>query len=120
MASYDNKFRLCTSVWRTSGGLFDVEGKAARIADAEARMAAVDFWDDADKAQRLIAEINEVKGQVDRFFELKRELDDAELSLELAQEEGDLELFAEADKTANSLLVDLDSFDLELLLEGPY
>ncbi|MCY0903234.1 MAG: peptide chain release factor 2, partial [Firmicutes bacterium] len=37
-----------------------------------------------------------------------------------AQEEGDLELFAEADKTANSLLVDLDSFDLELLLEGPY
>jgi len=83
-------------------------------------MAAADFWDDADRAQRLIAEINEVKGQVDRFFELRRELDDAQLSLDLAQEEGDLELFAEADKTATSLLGDLDSFDLELLLEGPY
>lgn len=102
------------------GGLFDVAGKKARIEELEGMMAAPDFWDDQERAQKLIAEINGIKDVTGRFDQLFAQLDDLKVTLELAQEEDDRELFAEADLGAKRLEPMLDEFELELLLEGPY
>lgn len=83
-------------------------------------MAAPDFWDDTEKAQKSIGELNGIKDVVDRFDRLFHKLDDLKLTLELSQEENDQELFEEADREAGPLGAELDEFELELLLEGQY
>lgn len=83
-------------------------------------MTAPDFWDDQDRAQTLIAELNELKNVVLRYEGLVAQLDDFKITLDLAQEEDDRELFVEADQGARKLEPALDEFELELLLEGEY
>lgn len=83
-------------------------------------MTAPDFWDDQDRAQTLIAELNILKDVVVRYEGLVAQLDDFKITLDLAQEEDDQELFVEADQGAKKLGPALDEFELELLLEGEY
>ncbi len=83
-------------------------------------MTASDFWDDQEHAQKVIAELNGVKGLTERYTELLNELEDLKVAHELAEEGQDQQLFAEADSGSERLLAELDAFDLELLLDGPY
>lgn len=61
-------------------GLFDLDLKQEMIENFEEKMSAPDFWDDNEKAQALIAEMNAVKGSVDQYAKaaagLRRCLDD--------------------------------------------
>lgn len=86
----------------------------------EIQMTAANFWDDQDKAQKIISEVNALKSVVDKMVEMEQKLDDAEVSLQLAQEENDMELFAEANELAAALKTGLDGFELELMLSGEY
>lgn len=83
-------------------------------------MAAPGFWDDPDKAQAIIAEMNAVKSSVDQYEKLQLEFDDTSMMTELADEEGDDELAAETAASIRSLLAKVDEFELQLLLNQPY
>ena len=83
-------------------------------------MATPDFWDDQNRAQKLISEINGIKDIVGRFDGLEAQLEDLGITFELAQEEDDRELFEEADAGTKQFEPKLDEFELELLLEGVY
>ncbi len=90
------------------------------IANFEEKMAAPDFWNDNEKAQALIAEMNAVKGSVDQYDKLQQEFDDASMMTELADEEGDEELAAETGNSIHKLLDKVNEFELQLLLNQPY
>ena len=66
--------------WRSdsknSGGLFDLDHKQEIIANFEEKMTAPDFWDDNEKAQSVIAELNAVKSVVEQYDKLSGEHDD--------------------------------------------
>lgn len=83
-------------------------------------MAAPDFWDDNDKAQAVIAEMNAVKSSVDSYEQLRQEYEDAGMMAELADEEGDETLAGEIENSIRSLLNKLQEFELQLLLNQPY
>jgi peptide chain release factor 2 len=83
-------------------------------------MSEPSFWDDQSKAQAVISENNGIKGLVERIDELQQEYEDLEVLLELSQEEGDEDTFKEVDKGVRSILTKMESFELELLLNGPY
>ncbi len=102
------------------GGLFDLDLKQEMIANFEEKMSAPDFWDDNEKAQSLIAEMNAVKSSVDEYEKLQQEYDDASMMAELADEEGDESLAAEIAEAVESLTKKLDDFELKLLLSQPY
>jgi peptide chain release factor 2 len=78
------------------------------------------FWDDADAAQRVIAEANSLRSLVERSSRLRERLDDLTVTLALAQEADDRELFAEADTGSDALARELDQYELELMLSEPY
>lgn len=90
------------------------------IANFEVKMAAPDFWDDNDKAQGVIAEMNAVKSSVDSYEQLRQEYEDAGMMAELADEEGDETLAGEIENSVTSLLSKLQEFELQLLLNQPY
>ncbi len=90
------------------------------IANFEEKMSAPDFWDDPEKAQGVISEMNAVKASVDQYEKLQQEYDDTSMMLELADEEGDEELAAESAGTLKALVSKVDEFELQLLLNQPY
>lgn len=83
-------------------------------------MAAPDFWDQNDRAQKVIAELNAVKSVVDSFNSLQTEHDDLTVLLELAEEEQDESMVADIEKGTASLTHKLEQFELQLLLNQPY
>jgi peptide chain release factor 2 len=91
-----------------------------QIADFEEKMSAPGFWDDNDKAQKTIAEANEVKSIVDQFEALAQEFDDLQVLLELAEEENDEDMITEAADSAKIFSRKLENFELQLLLNQPY
>ncbi|AJY74504.1 peptide chain release factor 2 [Paenibacillus beijingensis] len=83
-------------------------------------MTAPDFWDDNDRAQGVIAELNAVKSVVDQYGKLAQEHGDLETMLELAEEEGDEALEAELAEGVAELVRKAGEFELQLLLNQPY
>lgn len=90
------------------------------IANYEEKMAAPDFWDNNDKAQALINEMNAVKSSVDQYNALQQEYDDILVMAELAEEENDEALLEEISESVASLHKKLEDFELQLLLSQPY
>jgi peptide chain release factor 2 len=83
-------------------------------------MSAPDFWDDNERAQKLISEMNAVKSVVDQFQALVQEYEDLQVMAELAVEESDEDMAAEVSGSVAGLSKKLESFELQLLLNHPY
>lgn len=83
-------------------------------------MSAPDFWDDNERAQKLIAEMNAVKSVVEKYQKLQSDCDDLALMQELIEEENDESLIPDWTDGVNQLASALDQFELQLLLNSPY
>lgn len=102
------------------GGLFDLDLKQEMIANFEDKMAAPDFWDDNDRAQSIIAELNAIKTSVDQFAKLETQQQDLEVMIELAEEEQDDDMIGELVQGVEQLKEAVAQFELQLLLNQPY
>lgn len=78
------------------------------------------FWDDAEEAQKINQELNDVKISVDKFKALKSKYEDAEALWEMAMEDGDESLEAELKESLDAVAEGLENLQLEVLLSGPY
>lgn len=83
-------------------------------------MTAGDFWDDPQAAEKVINEMNGIKEYVTGFDQLEACLGDIKVSYELVKEEPDTELFQELEKELAAFHTDINSFELQMLLSGPY
>ncbi|WP_281943356.1 peptide chain release factor 2 [Paenibacillus tyrfis] len=101
-------------------GSLDLDLKLEQIADYEEKMSAPDFWDDNERAQKLIGEANGVKSVVDEFQTLASEYEDLEVMAQLMQEEQDDSMVAEIEAGIAALIKKLVNFELQLLLSQPY
>jgi peptide chain release factor 2 len=107
--------------WTSSGGIFDLAGKEARLEKLDAEMASPAFWDDNRRAQELIRERADLARTVARVTELARQASDLGVLLELAQESGDDgSLDAEITEGAAKLRAELDEFELKVMLSGSH
>jgi len=101
-------------------------GKARERTEELTEMSgATDFWDDADRARTLTAELDREKSLLDRVAAWRRSLADAEAALSLlSDDKGDEELEQYARSEAWEILKDLDAdfeaFELEATMNGPY
>jgi peptide chain release factor 2 len=83
-------------------------------------MGAPDLWDDQDKARKLIDEVNVLKKKVVPYDELTARLDDFDVLLEIAQEEGDSASMAEVETEYREMEKALAAYELDLLLSGTF
>lgn len=83
-------------------------------------MADPTFWDDQDTAQKVINEVNGLKGLVHTLENHEETHENLEVSYELVKEEGDEELATELEEDVKKLGENLNSFELEILLSEPY
>ncbi len=102
--------------------VLDVTGLQQQIKDMEMESSQPDFWDDADKAQKFMSELNKVKALVSRIEGWRVSCDDIQGALDLCAEDPELadEFITEALITLIKLEKDLEAFELERLLGGKY
>ena len=65
------------------------EAAKGTLAELEAKMAAVGFWDNNERAQEVIAQVQRLKSEVGPVIDLSQRVDDLHELLALAKEEGD-------------------------------
>ncbi|WP_409295701.1 peptide chain release factor 2 [Peribacillus sp. SCS-26] len=97
-------------------GSLDLEEKEARIAQLENEMSHPDFWNDQQKAQGVINEVNGLKDAVVQFNEMFETYENLDLTFELVKEEEDEELRTELESELTELTEQLNQFELQLLL----
>ncbi|EFR31725.1 peptide chain release factor 2 [Eremococcus coleocola ACS-139-V-Col8] len=90
------------------------------IADYEHQMLAPDFWDDNDKAQKVISQLNEAKASYQTIQDLVSQVDDLGMALELYEESQDLDMLSEAEDIMTVTSKALNNYELQLLLSGPH
>ncbi len=83
-------------------------------------MMAPGFWDDQEQAQKVMQEAKALKEMVETLGQFESRLDDLNVLLELAEEEKDESLEPELAQGIHDLKADMERFELELLLDGPY
>ena len=82
--------------------------------------AQPDFWDDQNVAQQTLQQLNDLKSNLKQYDEWQATLEDAKAVLELLELEADTALLTEAETNLTQLGHELDRWELEQLLPGPY
>jgi peptide chain release factor 2 len=104
----------------TPGGSFDVDGKLSQLDDLRKQASAPDLWEDQEQALEItkrLARFESVVGQVER---LGVTLDDAEVLLGVADEEGDTEAAADVARELDAAERELAALERESLYFGEY
>lgn len=102
------------------GGFFDLASLQARLGEIEAAMSAPDFWNQKERAQILMEEVSSLRGKINPFVALERQLADLEVLAELALAETDpVQAATEVEAEWNGFTRALEQFELKMLLSGP-
>ena len=100
--------------------VLDLEKMRTEIADLQEQVGAPDLWDDQANAQRVTGRLSFLQAQLERIEGLRQRLDDVEVLVELAQEEGDADSIAEAETELGRLSASIESLEVRTLLSGEY
>ena len=99
---------------------FDLTNKREKVEEIEAIMQAPDFWDNMEKAQGYVKELNTLKNILADYKELETQFDDVEVLLEMGYESEDPELVAEVKEALDIFVEHFESLRLSTLLSGEY
>ncbi len=97
----------------------NVDAANAKIEQLERQMAEPGFWDDPDKAQKIVQQLKNQKSLVEAPDALQSELEDARVLVELGEAEADDSLREEIEELERDLSRRLDALELTSLFMDP-
>jgi peptide chain release factor 2 len=115
-----NGFDVYVGASTSSGGVFDVQGLRARLEELDVEMARPDLWDDPETAQAVGRQKTSVERELELHDRVETGLDDAEVLLELAEEESDQDAGLEVVQRCDEVERVLEEAELQQLLGGEY
>lgn len=92
----------------------------AKIADLEQVAAQPDFWQSQTEAQTVLQELNNLKSHLQQYEGWQNNISNTRAILELLELENDESLLQEAYCNISLLREELDQWELQQLLSGPY
>jgi len=102
------------------GGSFDVESKLSELAELKVQAARPDLWDDPDRATRLTRRLGRIERLVNRVAGMEKDLEDAVILVELAQDEDDTETLEEVARDLEATADRIAVLEEESLYFGEY
>lgn len=103
---------------KNSGGIFDIDAKKKRIDELEALSTSPTFWNDNEKAQNVLKEMNGLKDWTQRWDSLFERIDDVKAMSEMAEEEGDTSILDDVAEELNTVESDLEDLEFMRMLGG--
>ncbi len=98
------------------GGFFDAPAKRARLEDLESQIGEPDFWNNSDKAQKLVQERSRLERGLESQEKFETAISDAEVLIEFA--ETDEDSLEELENLILTLEKEVDKALIEALLSG--
>lgn len=98
-------------------------GAQKRLAELNALMAAENFWNSREQAQKLIEEANTLRGKIDPLLKAEKELEDFRVMVELGEAEPEpaqASIQEELERDLARFFRELDSLELKVFLNGPH
>ncbi|MBQ6135319.1 MAG: peptide chain release factor 2 [Bacilli bacterium] len=105
---------------KKSGGYFDLPKKEERIQKLEEETKSLDFWNNHEKAEETIAELNSLKEQIQKMEDLEAEIKNDLEMLELLENEVEESFQEEIQGSIGKIQKEIEEFHLLLILNGPY
>ncbi|MBD3166030.1 PCRF domain-containing protein, partial [bacterium] len=103
--------------WTPYGGIFKVEEHRQKAKELDAKSQDEDFWDDQERAQKILKDASQHRKIFEDYDALKQEAEDFEVYLELMEEEEDAA--EETEKALKKLEKRVESMELRTMLSGP-
>ena len=100
------------------GGFFDVAGKQAELAEVEKLAEDPTLWNDQERAQELMKRKSTLEAAVASVNVVGEMLEEAELLLSLAEEEGDDESAKESEAKVAEVEAALRALEVKRMLSG--
>lgn len=98
------------------GGFFDRPGKEKELEKLEAQISEPDFWNDSDKAQKVMAVRSRLEKALQRQKDFETGVSDAEVLFEFAESDADSR--AELESLISKLEKDVTAAEIQSLLSG--
>lgn len=108
----------CRTGSLNSGGIFDLPTLEAELAELEAAAVEPEFWNDQEKARKVLPETKNRKDKVVPFLKLESDIENLLANIELAKEFDDLDSAKEANAGHATLATDIEKFEVITLLNG--
>jgi peptide chain release factor 2 len=86
----------------------------------EKQMLEEGFWDEPDKAQKVVQQVSALRDKVAVFESLAKDFEELEILCELGEEADDQDIAVEVKEGLNSILQRVADLELAVLLNGPY
>jgi len=97
-----------------------LDAKRAELARLEKLSVAPDFWNDSGAAQAVMSGAAGIRDEIELYESIVRDLDDTEVSAELALSESDEQLAAETDAALADLVSRVDSLEITSWFSGDF
>ncbi len=102
------------------GGHFDPEVKKNRIKELEDGMNDSNFWDDKKHSEEVLSELNSLKSKLSKVEELKSKIESNLELTNMLKDNEDKELLEMIISDIPNIENNIETLELELLLNGPY
>lgn len=99
------------------GGFFDPQAKASELQKSEAEIGKPDFWNDQDRAQKILKQRSRLQAAIDKAEKFHRDIEDAAVLIEFAAE--DQSSLKELQTAIERLDREVEDAETEMLLSGP-
>ncbi len=97
----------------------DIDKNESRLKELEAQMASPGFWDNQEKARKVIQKLKGVRAIIDPYFECRKEFDELGELLVLVEEE-DQDSIKEIKVFLHKLEKGIDALEFKSLMSGQH
>jgi len=97
--------------------IFEIEKKTEEIKNLEQKTIAAGFWDNRERAQEVMREIDVRKNSVEKWQNLNKKAEYVDEILELSEAEDDSQFLEEVRTELNSLQIELKNLEFERMLD---
>lgn len=90
------------------------------MAELEADMEALDFWNDVDRSNEVMKTVKNLKDTLAAFEHVNDQYEEVGVLIEMADEENDASLLPEIEETFNSFKENFETLRIQTLLSGEF
>src|SRR5256714_5682592 len=86
-------------------------------------MAADNFWNNREQAQKFIEEANTLRGKIDPLLKAEKQVEDFGVMVELGEaepSEGQAQIEQELERDLSNFFKELEALELKVFLSGPH
>ena len=103
-----------------AGDALHIESLKETLEELTEEMNQPEFWNDTDRANKINQKVGNIRNKLEHYDGLIAQADDIEVAMEMAQEEQDEDLVAEAGEMLADLKEKTAALELETLMRGQY